>query len=73
MGDDRQQTQNYGISIPGIVSDVENDYYVFVEDILELYFIKDYWIRLFKCVWFNNEPRRKHIVVEKNFTTVDTS
>ncbi|KAD6119139.1 hypothetical protein E3N88_10410 [Mikania micrantha] len=39
--DDCRQTQNCGVTVPGIHNDVEDDYYGYLDDVIELSFIRD--------------------------------
>ena len=71
--DDRRQTQNCGVATAGTHVGIEDDYYGYVEEIIELVYIKDYRVVLFKCKWFDTDRRRKHIIYEPHFISIDTS
>ena len=46
--DDRRQTQNCGVVSAGTHAGIEDDYYGYLEEIIELVYIKDYRVVLFK-------------------------
>ncbi|KAK9048019.1 hypothetical protein SSX86_033019 [Deinandra increscens subsp. villosa] len=71
--DDCRQTQNCGITVPGVHNDVEDDYYGFLDEVIELSFIKGYRVILFKCTWFDTDRHRKHVIFEPHFISIDTS
>ncbi|KAJ0778220.1 hypothetical protein HanLR1_Chr02g0069301 [Helianthus annuus] len=71
--DDGRQTQNCGVTVSGVHNDVEDDYYGFLDEVIELSFIRGYRIILFKCTWFDTDRRRKNVIFEPHFISVDTS
>ncbi|KAD6118922.1 hypothetical protein E3N88_10193 [Mikania micrantha] len=71
--DDCRQTQNCGVTVPGVHNYVEDDYYGYLDEVIELSFIRDYSIILFKCTWFDTDRRRKHVIFEPHFISIDTS
>ena len=71
--DDNRTTQNCGVTAVGIHNGVEEDYYGYVDEILEFSFIKGCRVILFKCVWFDTDRSRKHVKFEPHFISVDTT
>lgn len=71
--DDRLTTQNSGVTVPGVHDDVEDDYYGYLDEVVELSFVKGYNVILFKCTWFDTNRHRKHVTFEPNFISIDTS
>ncbi|XP_076926567.1 uncharacterized protein LOC143589798 [Bidens hawaiensis] len=71
--DDRRQTQNCGVMVPGVHNDVEDDYYGYLDEVIEISFIRCYRVVLFKCTWFDTDRRRKHVTFEPHFISIDTS
>ena len=47
------------------------NYYGMLEEVLKLTFSGSYYVTLFKCKWFNTDPRRKKIVIENNVTSIN--
>nr|XP_043639223.1 uncharacterized protein LOC122610292 [Erigeron canadensis] len=70
--DDCRRTQNCGVTVR-VHNNIEDDYYGYVDEVIELSFIKDYRVILFKCTWFDNDRRKKHVVYEPHFISIDTS
>ena len=48
LHDDRRQTQNSRVVSAGMHQDIEDDYYEYLEEVIELLYIKDYCVVLFK-------------------------
>lgn len=71
--DDHRKTQNCGVTALGIHDNVEEDYYGYVDEVLEFSFIKGYRVILFKCIWFDTNRKRKHVMFEPHFISVDTT
>ncbi|KAK1421831.1 hypothetical protein QVD17_24494 [Tagetes erecta] len=71
--DDCRQTQNCGVTVPGIFNDVEVDYYGHLDEVIELSFIRGYHVILFKCTWFDINRRNKNVIHEPHFISIDTS
>ncbi|KAK9053298.1 hypothetical protein SSX86_029931 [Deinandra increscens subsp. villosa] len=71
--DDCRQTQNCGITVPGVHNDVQDDYYGYLDEVIELSFIKGCRVILFKCKWFDTNRQRKHVIFEPHFISIDTS
>src|SRR4051812_9170385 len=61
------KTQNSDILVPG-----EDDmkFYGVLEEVIELSYIYNCNVLLFKCIWFDNDPKKKHIQEDANFTSV---
>nr|XP_043611316.1 uncharacterized protein LOC122582917 [Erigeron canadensis] len=68
-----ERTQNSGVIVQGVYNDIEDDYYGYIDEVTELSFIKDYRVILFKCTWFDNDRKRKHVVYEPHFISINTS
>ena len=73
LRDDRRQTQNSEVVGAGTHQGIEDDYYRYFEEVIELLYIKDYRVILFKRKWFNTDRRRKHIIYEPHCISIDTS
>ncbi|KAL4587425.1 hypothetical protein LXL04_000296 [Taraxacum kok-saghyz] len=71
--DDNSKTQNCGVTALGTHNGVEEDYYGYVDEVLDFSFIKGYRVILFKCIWFDTDRRRKHVKFEPHFISVDTT
>nr|KAJ0194963.1 hypothetical protein LSAT_V11C700384740 [Lactuca sativa] len=71
--DDHRRTQNCGVTAVGIHNGVEEDYYGYVDEVLEFSFIKGYRVILFKSIWFNTDRKRKHVMFEPHFISIDTT
>ena len=71
--DDNRKTQNCGVTALGTHNGVEEDYYGYVDEVLDFSFIKGYRVILFKCIWFDTDRRRKHVKFEPHFISVDTT
>ena len=68
--DSKRTTQNSGIFVSGTE---EFNYYGILEEIVKLTFSGAYSVTLFKCKWFNTDPRRKKVIIENNITSINTS
>lgn len=71
--DDTLRTQCSGVCAEG---DHENDdviYYGVLVEILELSFLFERKIYLFRCKWYNSNPKGRSIIVENNLTSINTS
>ena len=44
-----------------------------MEEVIELLYIKDYRVFLFKRKWFDTDRRRKHVIYEPHCISIDTS
>ena len=65
--DSTKKTQNYGI----FVSSTENNkYYGHLEDIVELSYVNNYSMVLFKCKWFDADPVKKTMQKVQNITSI---
>ena len=69
----RWWTKNCGVVSAATHVGIEDDYYEYLEEIIELVSIKDYRVVQFKCKWFDTDQRRKHIIYEHHFISIDTS
>ncbi|XP_060959377.1 uncharacterized protein LOC133030600 [Cannabis sativa] len=68
--DKDRNTQNSGVSVAGTEG---FDYFGQLEEILHLSFSGAYSIVLFRCKWFNTDPRKKKIIIENNITSINVS
>ncbi|XP_062086482.1 uncharacterized protein LOC133792589 [Humulus lupulus] len=66
----KRSTQNSGVFVAGTE---DFNYYGILEEVLKLTFTGTYSVTLFKCKWFNTDPRRKKIIIENNITSINTS
>lgn len=71
--DDHRRTQSCGLTTVGIHNGVEEDYYGYVDEVLEFSFIKGYRVILFKCICFDTDRKRKHVMFEPHFISIDTT
>ena len=71
--DDRCQTQNCEIVSAGTHAGIKEHYYGYLEDSIELVYIKNNRVSLFKCKWFDMDPRRKHVIYKPCYNSIDTS
>lgn len=71
--DDTLRTQCSGVCTEG---DHDNDnliYYGILIEILQLSFLLDRKVFLFRCKWYNSNPKGRSVVVENNLTSINTS
>ena len=68
--DSRCMTQNSGVSILGTEG---NTFHGQLEDVLEVTYLNDFLVILFKCKWFNTDPSRKRIKIDNNITSINIS
>ena len=73
LHNDRRQTQNCGVVHAGTYTGIEDEYYGYLEEIIELVYIKDYRVVLFKCKCFDTDLRRKYVTYEPHFISIDIS
>ena len=66
--DSRLKTQNSGVSVPGTG---DESFYKQLQEILELSYLNEFSVLLFRCTWFKCDARRK--VIENNITSIDIS
>ncbi|CAH9088444.1 unnamed protein product [Cuscuta europaea] len=69
--DDKFKTQCSGVCTRDDHSD--NIYYGVLHEILELDFILGKKVFMFRCKWYNTDPKRKTMVVNHELTFIDTS
>ncbi|KAG6497412.1 hypothetical protein ZIOFF_045311 [Zingiber officinale] len=67
--DVRRTTQNSGILVPGVGG---QNYYAVLQDVIELCYLKDCIVLIFKCKWFDTDPRRRRIQEDNRFTSIYT-
>ena len=70
---DQRQTQNSRVVSARTQQDIEDDYYGYLEEVIELLYIKDYRVILFKCKWFDTDRRRKHAIYKLHCISIDIS
>ncbi|KAM6552349.1 hypothetical protein CsatB_002157 [Cannabis sativa] len=68
--DKDRNTQNSGVSVAGTEG---FDYFGELQEILHLSFSGAYSVVLFRCKWFNTDPRKKKIIIENNITSINVS
>ena len=59
--DDRRRGQNSGVTVEGNNGDDVIDYYGMINEIIELEYIRDKRVVLFKCIWFDVGNKRSSI------------
>ncbi|XP_073123839.1 uncharacterized protein [Henckelia pumila] len=67
--DVRRTTQNSGILVPGVGG---QNFYGVLQEVIELSNLKDCTVLVFKCKWFDTDPRKRRIQVDKIFTSIYT-
>lgn len=67
--DARRTTQNDGIFVPGVGG---QNFYGFLQEVIELCYLKDCTVLIFKCKWFDTDPRKRRIQEVKLFTSIYT-
>ncbi|XP_074323110.1 uncharacterized protein LOC141660047 [Apium graveolens] len=70
--DDTLQTQCSGVCTEGDHNNENILYYGFLIEILELSFIFYRKIYLFRCKWFNSDPKDKSVYKENDLTSINT-
>ncbi|KAM6567672.1 hypothetical protein CsatA_026800 [Cannabis sativa] len=68
--DEKRSTQNSGVFVAGTEG---FNYYGTLTEVLKLTFTGVYSVTLFKCKWYNTNPRRKKIIVENLITSINVS
>ncbi|KAL5569407.1 hypothetical protein UlMin_025982 [Ulmus minor] len=71
--DDKFKTQCSGVCTGGDHESVSFTYYGVLLEILELEFIYQRKVFMFRCKWYNTDPKCKRIVVEHNLTSLDVT
>ncbi|KAG6519588.1 hypothetical protein ZIOFF_023082 [Zingiber officinale] len=67
--DVRLTTQNNGILVPDVGG---QNYYGVLQDVIELCYVKDCMVLIFKCKCFDTNPRRRRIQEDNRFTSIYT-
>ncbi|KAM6542647.1 hypothetical protein CsatB_007094 [Cannabis sativa] len=68
--DEKRSTQNSGVFVAGTEG---FNYYGTLTEVLKLTFTGVYSITLFKCKWYNTNPRRKKTIVENLISSINVS
>lgn len=71
--DDTLKTQCSGVCTEGDHDDENLIYYGVLIEILELSFLLDRKVFLFRCKWYNSSLRSRTIYVDNNLTSINTS
>ncbi|XP_062094208.1 uncharacterized protein LOC133800269 [Humulus lupulus] len=71
--DDTLKTQCSGICTEGDHDNINILYYGVLIEILQLSFVLDRKVFLFRCKWYNSNPKGRSIVVDHNLTSINTS
>ncbi|XP_026450757.1 uncharacterized protein LOC113350866 [Papaver somniferum] len=71
--DDIRTTQNSGLVVEGEHEGKQVDFYGILSDILELKYVYPYRVMLFKCEWFDLDPKKKRVKKDYNLTCIDVS
>ena len=69
----RRKTQNSGLVVEGDHEDEMHDFYGVLVNVIELNYIFDYRVVLFKCEWFETNPKKPVIRRDYNFICIDVS
>ncbi|KAJ9552527.1 hypothetical protein OSB04_016572 [Centaurea solstitialis] len=68
--DIRRTTQNSGVAVPGTYGFM---FYGQLEDIIEIRYLSGYSVVLFRCKWFNTDPRKKRCITKNNITSISVN
>ncbi|XP_062112678.1 uncharacterized protein LOC133823844 [Humulus lupulus] len=68
--DKKRTTQNSGVSAAGTEG---FNFYGTLEEVVILSFTGAYSVALFRCKWFNTNPRMKKTVIENNVTSINVN
>ncbi|KAJ9538028.1 hypothetical protein OSB04_030761 [Centaurea solstitialis] len=68
--DIRRTTQNSGVAVPGTDGFM---FYGQLEDIIEIRYLSGYSVVLFRCKWFNTDPRKKRCTTKNNITSISVN
>ncbi|XP_060969526.1 uncharacterized protein LOC133036800 [Cannabis sativa] len=68
--DEKRSTQNSGVFVAGTEG---FNYYGTLTEVLKLTFTGVYSVTLFKCKWYNTNPRQKKTIVENLITSINVS
>lgn len=71
--DDTLKTQCSGVCTEGDHDNENLIYYGVLTEILELSFLFDRKVFLFRCKWYNSSPRGRSICMDNNLTSINTS
>ncbi|KAJ9542476.1 hypothetical protein OSB04_028982 [Centaurea solstitialis] len=71
--DDTLHTQNCGISVPSNHGGEEVDFYGVLLEVMELSYILDRKVVVFRCKWYNTDKRMRNIHCETDLTTIKMS
>ncbi|KAM6589519.1 hypothetical protein CsatA_012124 [Cannabis sativa] len=69
--DDKFNTQCSGVSTGGTEESGNITYYGVLLEILELDFIYHRKVFVFRCKWYNTDPRSKTMAIDHNLTSID--
>ncbi|XP_022148890.1 uncharacterized protein LOC111017452 [Momordica charantia] len=70
--DDRYTTQNSGVCVFGGDDNERSDFYGIIKEVIELKYIKDKRVLLFRCDWYDTNPKKNHVRQNNNFTSINT-
>lgn len=71
--DDTLRTQCSGVCTEGDHDDNNIIYYGVLVEILELSFLFERKVFLFRCKWYNSDPKGRSVFVENNLISINTS
>ena len=71
--DDKFKTQCSGVCAGGDHESANFTYYGVLLEILELEFIYQRKVFMFRCKWYNTDPKCKRMMVEHNLTSLDVT
>ena len=71
--DNRLTTQNNGIAMAGEHDNEEVEFYDVLVDVLELQYLFNHKVILFKCEWFDTNAKRKRIQKDHNLICINVS
>ena len=66
-------TQNYGVWVEGEHGGSTCDFYGVVTQILEVSYILDHKVALFKCDWYDTDTKKKRIHQQYHITSINVS
>lgn len=71
--DDRRRSQNSGLTVEGNNGDDVIDYYGTLNEIIELEYIRDKWVVLFKGIWFDVGNKRSSIQTDGKIISINVT
>ncbi|KAL5831637.1 hypothetical protein ACOSQ4_016991 [Xanthoceras sorbifolium] len=71
--DAQRTTQNSGVMVPGEHDNLEISFYGVLISIVELVYLLGHRVILFKCKWFDTNPKKKRIQHDYHLTSINVA